>query len=106
MVRRAAPGNTGKNPGRQLKKQLAARPTIYLPAKSIFAILWGGFDFFLPAMARRGPPGSHAASAFGKYDSTRRTGAKHQTVIVPLCGHNARCMYTSETALPILFPRP
>jgi hypothetical protein len=25
---------------------------------------------------------------------------------VPLCGHNARCMYTSDVALPLLFPKP
>lgn len=26
--------------------------------------------------------------------------------LVPLCGHNARCMFTAELALPILFPKP
>jgi len=31
--------------------------------------------------------------------------AKHQVVVVPLCGHNARCMFTAEVALPILFPK-
>ena len=31
--------------------------------------------------------------------------APHQVVVVPLCGHNARCMFTSEAALPILFPK-
>jgi hypothetical protein len=25
---------------------------------------------------------------------------------IPACGHNARCMFTSERALPILFPKP
>jgi len=25
--------------------------------------------------------------------------------MVPLCGHNARCMFTSDTALPLLFPK-
>ena len=27
-------------------------------------------------------------------------------VVVPLCGHNARCMFTSEVALPLIFPKP
>jgi len=31
--------------------------------------------------------------------------AQHQVVVVPLCGHNARCMFTAEVALPILFPK-
>jgi len=26
-------------------------------------------------------------------------------VVVPLCGHNARCMFTAEPALAILFPK-
>jgi len=33
-----------------------------------------------------------------------KLGAKHTVVIVGLCGHNARCMYTSEAALKVLFP--
>jgi hypothetical protein len=32
-------------------------------------------------------------------------GAHHAVAIVPLCGHNARCMFTSEVALPLLFPK-
>jgi len=25
---------------------------------------------------------------------------------VDLCGHNARCMFTADSALPVLFPKP
>jgi hypothetical protein len=25
--------------------------------------------------------------------------------VVPLCGHNARCMFTAEPVLPLLFPK-
>ncbi len=32
--------------------------------------------------------------------------ARQLAVTVPLCGHNARCMYTSDQALPLLFPEP
>ncbi|MGQ9633255.1 MAG: hypothetical protein ACUVXB_03320 [Bryobacteraceae bacterium] len=31
--------------------------------------------------------------------------AKHETVIVPAYGHSARCMFTAEAALPVLFPK-
>jgi hypothetical protein len=33
-------------------------------------------------------------------------GADQKAVIVPMCGHNARCMYASDDALPLLFPQP
>ena len=42
--------------------------------------------------------------AFGKYVN-QKYGAQHKTVIVPLCGHNARCMFTADSALPVLFPK-
>jgi hypothetical protein len=32
-------------------------------------------------------------------------GARHKAVVAPACGHNARCMFTSDTALPVLFPK-
>jgi hypothetical protein len=34
-----------------------------------------------------------------------RLGASHKAVVVPACGHNARCMFGSETSLPLLFPK-
>ena len=42
--------------------------------------------------------------AFAKYVA-QKFGAQHKTVIVPLCGHNARCMFTSDVALPLIFPK-
>jgi hypothetical protein len=42
--------------------------------------------------------------AFGKYVN-ERFGAKHSSVIVPACGHNARCMFTDNAALTLLFPK-
>ena len=53
----------------------------------------------------QGPTRRARGEAFGKYVD-EKFGAKHQTVIVPLCGHNARCMFTAEAALPLLFPKP
>ena len=34
-----------------------------------------------------------------------KLGGKHAVVVVPECGHNARCMFTAEVALPLIFPK-
>jgi len=85
----------------QMKRQLASRPTIYLLG-GLDILPLGGFDGSCGAMAQ-GPTRLARGQAFAKY-ANEKLGAKHTVVIVPLCGHNARCMYTSETALKILFP--
>ena len=85
-----------------LKKQLAARPTTYLLGE-IDILPLGGFDSSCPAMAQ-GPTRLARGQAFGKYVN-QKFGAQHKTVIVPLCGHNARCMFTSDIALPLIFPK-
>jgi len=95
-------GYTGKIPDDQLKRQLAERPTVYLLGE-IDILPLGGFDSSCSAMAQ-GPTRLARGQAFGKYVN-EKYGARHKTVIVPLCGHNARCMYTAEVALPILFPK-
>lgn len=87
----------------QLKSQLAGRPTTYLLGELDILPL-GGFDSSCPAMAQ-GPTRLARGQAFGKYVN-EKLGAHHAVTIVPLCGHNARCMFTSEAALPILFPKP
>jgi hypothetical protein len=86
----------------QLKKQLAARPVTYLLGE-IDILPLGGFDTSCPAMAQ-GSTRLARGQAFGKYVN-QKYGAHHHTVVVPLCGHNARCMFTAEPALPILFPK-
>jgi hypothetical protein len=35
----------------------------------------------------------------------QQVGANHEIVVAPLCGHNARCMFTADIALPLLFPK-
>jgi pimeloyl-ACP methyl ester carboxylesterase len=102
------PGRTGgytvkeKETDDQLKKQLAARPTTYLLGE-IDVLPLGGFDGSCPAMAQ-GPTRFARGQAFGKYVN-QKFGAHHTVTVVPLCGHNARCMFTSEPALPLLFPK-
>jgi pimeloyl-ACP methyl ester carboxylesterase len=87
----------------QLKKQLAGRPAWYLLGELDILPL-GGFDSSCPAMAQ-GPTRLARGQAFHKY-VTGKFGAQHKLTVVPLCGHNARCMFTAEVALPILFPKP
>ncbi len=95
-------GYTAKIPDDQLKKQLVARPTTYLLGE-IDILPLGGFDSSCPAMAQ-GPTRLARGQAFAKYVN-EKYGAHHQVTVVSLCGHNARCMFTSEQALPIIFPK-
>jgi pimeloyl-ACP methyl ester carboxylesterase len=96
-------GYASKSPDEQLKKQLAARPTVYLLG-SLDILPLAGFDSSCPAMAQ-GSTRLARGQAFGTYVASKYAAKDHKTVVVELCGHNARCMFTSETALPIVFPK-
>jgi hypothetical protein len=85
-----------------LKKQLAARPVIYLLGE-LDVLPLAGFDSSCPAMAQ-GPTRLARGQSFAAYVNEKYK-AQHKAVVVPLCGHNARCMFTSEVALPILFAK-
>ncbi|MBI1872838.1 MAG: hypothetical protein HYS05_02980 [Acidobacteria bacterium] len=63
-----------------------------------------GFDSSCSAMAQ-GPSRLARGQAFANYVGTKY-GAKHTALVIPLCGHNGRCMYTAAEALRILFPKP
>lgn len=95
-------GYTAKIADEVMKKNIAARPVTYLMGE-IDILPLGGFDSSCPAMAQ-GPTRLARGQAFSKYIN-ERYGARHHLVVVPLCGHNARCMFTSEAALPLLFPK-
>jgi pimeloyl-ACP methyl ester carboxylesterase len=97
-----AGGYTAKQSDEQLKRQLASRPVTYLLGE-IDILPLGGFDSSCPAMAQ-GATRFARGQAFGKYVN-QKIGAQHKIVTVPLCGHNARCMFTSEPALQIAFPK-
>jgi hypothetical protein len=96
-------GYTSKIPEEQLKKQLASRTTVYLLGE-IDILPLGGFDGSCPAMAQ-GPTRLARGQAFSGYVQSKYGAKDHKTVVVPLCGHNARCMFTAEAALPIVFPK-
>ena len=86
----------------QLKKQLAARPTTYLLGELDILPLYG-FDSSCPAMAQ-GPTRLARGLAYAKYVS-EKFGAQHRMLVVPACGHSARCMFTADPVLPLLFPK-
>lgn len=86
-----------------LKRQLAARPVTYLLGELDILPLYG-FDSTCSAMAQ-GPTRLARGLAYQRYVN-EKLGAAHKTVIVPACGHNARCMFGAEVALPVLFPKP
>jgi pimeloyl-ACP methyl ester carboxylesterase len=96
-------GYTANIPDDQLKKQIAARPTTYLVGELDILPL-GGFDSSCPAMAQ-GPTRRARGDAFGKYVN-EKYGAQHKSMTVSLCGHNARCMFTADPVLAVLFPAP
>ena len=87
----------------QLKKQLAARPTTYLLGELDILPLYG-FDSGCAAMAQ-GPTRLARGLAYVRYVN-ERFGAQHKALVVPACGHNARCMFAWDMALPLLFPKP
>jgi pimeloyl-ACP methyl ester carboxylesterase len=96
-------GYASKISDEELKKQLVSRPTVYLLGQ-IDILPLGGFDGSCPAMAQ-GPTRLARGQAFGTLMTTKYGAREHRVVEVELCGHNARCMFTSEAALPIVFPK-
>jgi pimeloyl-ACP methyl ester carboxylesterase len=86
----------------QLRKQLAERPTTYLLGQ-VDVLPLGGFDSSPNAMAQ-GPTRRARGEAFFKYVNDS-LGAKHKAIIVPECGHNDRCIYTTDIVFPVIFPK-
>jgi len=95
-------GYTVKTSDEQLKKQLVSRPTTYLLGQ-VDTLPLGGFDSSCPAMAQ-GATRRARGEAFVKY-ITEQLGAKPAIQIVPECGHNDRCVYTTDAVLPLIFPK-
>ena len=85
----------------QLEKQLVARPTTYLLGQ-VDVLPLGGFDSSPNAMAQ-GPTRRARGEAFFKFVNDS-LGAKHNAIIVPECGHNDRCVYTTDIVFPVIFP--
>ena len=86
----------------QLKKQLVSRPATYLLSQ-VDTLPLGGFDSSCPAMAQ-GATRRARGEAYVKFVN-ETLGAKHAVQIVPECGHNDRCVYTTPEVLPVIFPK-
>ena len=86
----------------QIRSQASSRAVTYLLGDS--DILPSGiFDVSCPAMAQ-GPTRLARGLAFAKYMNDH-FGAHHEVVVAPFCGHSARCLFTSDIAAPVLFPK-
>ena len=85
----------------QLRKQVASRRTVYLLGELDILPLYG-FDDSCAAMAQ-GPTRLARGLAFAKHVNDRH-GASDDAQVVPACGHSARCMFTADMSLQLLFP--
>lgn len=84
-----------------LKAQLASRPATYLLGQ-VDVLPLGGFDGSPRAMAQ-GPTRRARGEAF--VQRIGETLAAHpRLTIVPECGHNDRCIFTTPEVLGVLFP--
>jgi pimeloyl-ACP methyl ester carboxylesterase len=95
-------GYTAGMSDEQLKKRLVSRPTTYLLSQ-VDTLPLGGFDGSCNAMAQ-GATRRARGEAYVKYVN-EKLGAKHAVQIVPECGHNDRCVYTTSEVLPVIFPK-
>lgn len=95
-------GYTAKMTDDELRKNLAARPVTYLLG-GLDTLPLAGFDSSCSAMAQ-GANRYERGESYAKYVN-QKFDARHTVTPVPLCGHNARCMFTAEQALPLLFPK-
>jgi pimeloyl-ACP methyl ester carboxylesterase len=95
-------GYTAGTPSEALRRRLASRPVTYLFGQ-VDVLPLGGFDDSASAMAQ-GPTRRARGEAFVNYINTR-LGAHAKAMIVPECGHNDRCIYTTDSVLPLIFPK-
>lgn len=84
----------------RLKEHLASRPATFLLGELDILPLYG-FDSSCAAMAQ-GPTRLARGFAYVRFvNETLKS--NHSAVWVPACGHDARCMFSAEKALPYLF---
>jgi hypothetical protein len=94
-------GYAGKASVAVLRKQLVSRPATYLlGAGDVLPV--DAFDTSCAAMAQ-GTSRLERGRAFADYVNTR-LGGRHRVVVVPRCGHDARCVFTAKPGLEALFP--
>ena len=96
-------GYTADMSDAQIKKQLVERPTTYLLGQ-VDTLPLGGFDSSPNAMAQ-GPTRRARGEAFFKYVIETLGAKRSSLIIVPECGHNDRCIYTTNIVFPAIFPK-
>ena len=89
-------------PDPQLRSQLAARPITYLVG-ALDTTIDGGLDMSCPAVAQ-GNGRVERAQAFVKLVAEKYKVTQRLT-LVRGCGHEERCVFTSDAALPLLITR-
>ncbi len=94
-------GYTADQSDEQLRRQMVARPLTYLMGE-VDILPLSGFDSSCQAMAQ-GPTRLARAQAFARYVK-ERLGGNQEVVVVVGCGHNNRCVYTSDEGIRLLFP--
>jgi pimeloyl-ACP methyl ester carboxylesterase len=95
-------GYTANTSDDQLRRQLASRTATYLFSQ-VDTLPLGGFDDSPAAMAQ-GPTRRARGEAFVKYLDEHLGATSSRVMIVPECGHNDRCVFTTDTVLAVLFP--
>ncbi len=95
-------GYTSKMTDDLLMKQLVSRPATYLLGQ-VDTLPLGGFDSSCSATAQ-GVTRRARGEAFVKFVN-EQLGAKHAVQIVPECGHNDRCVFTTDQVLTLIFPK-
>ncbi|MEP6509192.1 MAG: alpha/beta fold hydrolase [Gemmatimonadales bacterium] len=95
-------GYTAQMTDNVLQRNLVDRPTTYLFGQ-VDVLPLGGFDSSPLAMAQ-GPTRRARGEAFVKFLSDSLA-AKPNVMIVPECGHNDRCIFTTNEVFPAIFPQ-
>ena len=91
----------GEDVGRRAEEAARqSRPTTYLLSQ-VDTLPLGGFDSSCRAMAQ-GATRRARGEAYVKFVN-EHLGAHHDVTIIEECGHNNRCVYTDDAALPISF---
>jgi len=96
-------GYAGRVAEAQFREQAARRPVTFLVGELDLSTPRGFFGSCAP-MAQGGNRQVRGL-AFAQYLSEVDREGPHKVVVVEACGHDARCMFTSDNALPVLFPR-
>lgn len=86
----------------RMKQNLAVRDIILL-AGQLDNVPLSGFDTSCPATFQ-GSSRYDRALHFNRYIRDHLKG-RSRLVVIPLCGHNERCMFTAPIAIPLLFPK-